>query len=174
MRGGFPTFRRERGNARRVSRRPGRRPTVFAFGGVGRDAAFEVDEANVTVARGGDASRAAAVRDELVAEDVVDVAGVHGTATGEARARGPHAHAQVVAAGQEETRVVVPRERVDASAVSLEDVRQAKAVDERRVADVGAAPTTRVPLAAQDVSKHRALARAGAHVSRRIPERRWG
>ena len=32
----------------------------------------------------------------------------------------------------------------------------------------GAAPTTRVPLAAQDVSKHRALARAGAQVSRRI------
>ena len=66
-------------------------------------------------------------RDELRAEDVVRVPGVHAPDEREPRADAPHAHAEVVRAGDEARRALVERDGVDASDVRGERLRESEA-----------------------------------------------
>ena len=94
----------------------------------------EVDDANVAVARGGDALAAVRARHELGAEYVVVVSGVHGSQAREPGPYAPHAHAQVVAAGEQEGCVFAPRHGVDAAGVPFQLFHEAQVLDEVRVA----------------------------------------
>ena len=103
----------------------------------GLESPNEVDDAHVSVAGGGDAPAASRARHELRAEYVVVVSRVHGSEARERRADAPHAHAQVVAAGEQERRILAPRHGVDASGVPVQALDQAKVLDEVRVAQPG-------------------------------------